>query len=235
MDLNTYIRLQRDNNTFILKQQQKLSSEIVNTLFKSQLEYTEAHTRMIRETQFQNNHTNHEYQKVILKHAENLSKTAIHQASAIENLVNTTNMTQKMKAYKILEYVKSVSPPIFPRDANVMVFLRTSFEDHVFDHFTTRQEIIFALSIAFSSDPSRSRLARQIADQHLPADPNTETLRLPTYHIISKEINESRAPGLVPDSKIQPLKSSESIRCFWRRLAIVVEDHHHDLGVPKTL
>ena len=158
-------------------------------------------------------------------------------ADSIRNMSThqQNNRTSSVAMSRQLQNIRTNPPPLCPRDANIIVFLRTKIEDHIANNYTTRAEMRFAIPLVFQNDPSRRREAQLLAEELLPPHPKTEADRLPCYRAIAKTINECRAPSQTKNTQITPLRKSESISCLFRRIRIVVEEEYYEMGVSSEV
>ena len=158
-------------------------------------------------------------------------------AQQLQNITvsNSSTHTSTSTNSKTLVNVKKYPPPVCPKKANIIVFLRTQVEDHICNNFTTRAEMVFAIAMVFSLDSSWRREAKELAETHLPQNPKTEKDRLTCYRAIAASINDTRSPNLSKSMVIAPLLKMESINTAWRRARIIVEEEYHTMGVSSSV
>ena len=124
--------------------------------------------------------------------------------------------------HKTASFVRANPPPKFEKGNSLIVHLRTSVEDHVYEYFNhSRQEQVLALTHVFPESIYRKRIVRELAEKLLPSEPMHASDRLPLYRAIASKLDEDNV-DTSPSS--QPLTPSDDIHTFFERFIIQIEE-----------
>jgi hypothetical protein len=93
LNFRTYLRLQQENNSFILKQLQTSLFENMKTFSQMQSQQNQSQTRLVVEQYNRLSTDTIKSQKVIFEHAQNVSKVVTQNSNAIVHILKSTIQT----------------------------------------------------------------------------------------------------------------------------------------------